>query len=64
MLIKSLRAREILDSNGKPTIEVALKTKAGECIASVPAGISSGDYEAVPVLARVAVENIEKIIAK
>ena len=45
--IKSLKAREILDSRGIPTIEVDLKTNLGIFRASVPSGVSKGKYEAV-----------------
>ena len=46
--IKSLKAREILDSRGNPTIEVDIATE-GEIIvsAAVPSGASTGIYEAV-----------------
>jgi len=45
--IVNLRAREILDSRGNPTIEVDLKTKSGVFLASVPSGVSTGKYEAL-----------------
>jgi enolase len=46
--IKSVKAREILDSRGNPTIEVDVATE-GEIIvsAAVPSGASTGIYEAV-----------------
>ncbi len=44
--IKSIEAREILDSRGEPTIEVELKTDLGIFRASVPSGASKGKYEA------------------
>jgi len=46
--IKSVKAREILDSRGNPTIEVDITTE-GEIIvsAAVPSGASTGIYEAV-----------------
>jgi enolase len=46
-LIKEIKAREILDSRGNPTVEVALKTDLGVFLASVPSGASRGKYEAV-----------------
>jgi len=46
MNIKSLKAREILDSRGNPTIEVELFTDLGSYLASVPSGASVGKYEA------------------
>ncbi|MBI4151766.1 phosphopyruvate hydratase [Candidatus Woesearchaeota archaeon] len=46
-LIRDIRAREILDSRGKPTIEVAVYTNNNSRgIASVPSGISTGTHEA------------------
>lgn len=44
--IKNIRAREILDSRGYPTIEVDLETNLGVFCASVPAGTSLSKYEA------------------
>jgi len=44
--IKSIKAQEILDSRGYPTVEVELETNVGVFTASVPAGISKGIYEA------------------
>ena len=44
--VKSIKAREILDSRGNPTIEVDLITELGLFQASVPAGASRGKYEA------------------
>jgi enolase len=46
--IKSVKAREILDSRGNPTIEVEVALADGTAgIASVPSGASTGKYEAV-----------------
>lgn len=45
--IKSVQARQILDSRGNPTIEVSMLTQQHEAIASVPAGASTGIYEAL-----------------
>jgi enolase len=47
MKIKSIKAREILDSKGVPTIEVDLVTEKGKFKASVPSGVSTGKLEAV-----------------
>ena len=44
--IKNLRAREILDSRGQPTVEVELITDFGSFFASCPSGASKGKYEA------------------
>ncbi|MFA5013343.1 MAG: phosphopyruvate hydratase [Candidatus Paceibacterota bacterium] len=72
-LIQSIKAREILDSRGNPTVEVECATSAGVFVDSVPSGASTGEREAVElrdqgkryggkgVLA--AVENINDIIA-
>lgn len=46
--IKNIKAREILDSRGNPTVEVDLMLVDGSFgRASVPAGASTGKYEAV-----------------
>jgi enolase len=45
-MIKKLKAREILDSRGNPTVEVSLTTDAGKFLSSVPSGASTGTYEA------------------
>ncbi len=46
--IKSIRAREILDSRGNPTIEVEVVLADGTIgVAAVPSGASTGKYEAV-----------------
>ena len=45
--IKSVHAREILDSRGNPTVEVEMTTEDGMFVASVPSGASTGAYEAV-----------------
>ncbi len=45
--IEAVRAREILDSRGNPTIEVEVQLLDGTVgIASVPSGASTGKYEA------------------
>lgn len=71
--IKNLRAREILDSRGEPTVEVELMANFGSFFSSVPSGASKGKYEAVELrdgkkryLGRgvlKAVRNVNKIIA-
>jgi enolase len=46
--ITVIKAREILDSRGNPTIEVTVKLSDGsEGTAAVPSGASTGTYEAV-----------------
>merc|ERR1740138_194092 len=45
--VKSLLAREVLDSRGNPTVEVELTTEGGVfASAIVPSGASTGIYEA------------------
>jgi len=47
-LIESVRAREILDSRGNPTVAVQVATSFGAVEeAMVPSGASTGAYEAV-----------------
>ena len=47
-VIKSIKARQILDSRGNPTVEVDLLTKAGNLgRAAVPSGASTGSKEAL-----------------
>jgi enolase len=45
--IMKVKAREILDSRGNPTVEVDLFTKKGLSRASVPSGASTGKHEAL-----------------
>jgi len=71
--IKSIKAREILDSRGNPTIEVELLINKDSFLASVPSGASVGKYEAKELRdgekrykgkgVLKAVKNIEQIIA-
>ena len=44
--IQSVKAREIIDSRGNPTLEVDLHTSGGLFRASVPSGASTGIHEA------------------
>ncbi|MCD6488553.1 MAG: phosphopyruvate hydratase [Desulfurococcales archaeon] len=72
--IKSVKARQIIDSRGNPTIQVIVVTEGGGVgIASAPSGASTGKHEAVELrdgekifhgksVLR-AVENVNKIIA-
>lgn len=46
-VITKVKARQILDSRGIPTVEVDLFTNKGMFRASVPSGTSSGMYEAM-----------------
>lgn len=60
--IESIKAKEILNSQRKPTIEVSLKTGKGVFKASVPSGVSRGQYEAVEIETKKAIQNIENQI--
>lgn len=72
--IKAIKAREILDSRGNPTVEVNLKTDKGTFRASVPSGASTGIHEALELRDKgkryggkgvlKAVKNVQNIIAK
>ncbi|MBX7041359.1 MAG: phosphopyruvate hydratase [Ignavibacteria bacterium] len=74
--INSVRAREILDSRGNPTIEVDITLSDGTLgRAAVPSGASTGEREAVELRdgdksrylgkgVRKAVDNVNKVIAK
>ena len=72
--ITKVRAREILDSRGNPTIEVDVYTKSCMARASVPSGASTGVHEALELRdggkryngkgVLKAVENVNKIISK
>ncbi|HSV44120.1 MAG TPA: phosphopyruvate hydratase [Candidatus Bathyarchaeia archaeon] len=47
-VIKSLKARQILDSRGNPTVEVDVTLASGAFgRAAVPSGASTGEYEAI-----------------
>ena len=49
-IIKNLKAREILDSRGSPTLEVDVITSGGQLgRAAVPCGASTGLFEAVEI---------------
>ena len=72
--IKGVKAREILDSRGNPTVEAELKTDEGIFVSSVPSGASTGRYEAFEIRDNdseryngkgvlKAVENIKNVIA-
>jgi len=45
--IQSVKGKEVLDSRGTPTIEVAVEVAGGMGVASVPSGASVGVHEAV-----------------
>ncbi len=74
--IIDVRAREILDSRGNPTVEVEVTTEDGfQGRAAVPSGASTGKYEAVELRdkddkrylgkgVQVAVSNVEEAIGE
>merc|ERR550537_293702 len=74
--IETLKAREIIDSRGNPTVEVDLTTKAGIFArAAVPSGASTGIYEACELRdgdkgryvgkgVTKAVDNVNNVLAK
>lgn len=73
-LIQGVRAREVLDSRGNPTVEAEIITEKGISRAIVPSGASTGIHEALELRdgghryhgkgVRRAVGNVNKIIAK
>ena len=46
-IIKAIKAREILDSRGNPTLEVMCETEDGFFVDGVPSGASTGKKEAI-----------------
>ncbi|MBI4545746.1 MAG: phosphopyruvate hydratase, partial [Gemmatimonadetes bacterium] len=73
--IASIRAREILDSRGNPTIEADVVLESGASgRAAVPSGASTGEFEALELRdgeagryggkgVRRAVQNVNELIA-
>lgn len=72
--IRSIKAREVFDSRGNPTVEVDLKTDNGLFRSIVPSGASTGKYEALELRdgdrnrfsgkgVLKAVRNVNKVIA-
>ncbi|CAG2214995.1 ENO [Mytilus edulis] len=47
MPVTAVKARQIFDSRGNPTVEVDLNTEKGQFRAAVPSGASTGIYEAL-----------------
>ena len=72
-LIKHIKAREILDSRGNPTVEASIFTDSCVATVAVPRGASTGSHEALELRdnehrylgqgVQKAVKNIEKKIA-
>lgn len=73
-IIKQVKAREIFDSRGNPTIEVDISTKDGLFRGMVPSGASTGIHEALELRdntqrfdgkgVQKAVDNVNNILAK
>jgi enolase len=74
MPLLSIKARQIFDSRGNPTVEVDLVTDKGLFRAAVPSGASTGIYEALEMRDNVkdqyhgksvfnAIKNVNEIIA-
>jgi enolase len=73
-IIADVRAREILDSRGNPTVEVEVELENGFVgVAAVPSGASTGEHEAVELRdcdnyrfggkgVLVAVDNVESVL--
>eukprot|EP00490_Sorites_sp_Unknown_P029490 CAMPEP_0114656322 /NCGR_PEP_ID=MMETSP0191-20121206/12144_1 /TAXON_ID=126664 /ORGANISM="Sorites sp." /LENGTH=315 /DNA_ID=CAMNT_0001873253 /DNA_START=66 /DNA_END=1010 /DNA_ORIENTATION=+ len=71
--ITGVKARQIYDSRGNPTVEVDVTTQQGQFRACVPSGASTGVYEALELRDKdtkhhgkgvdKAVDNVNKIIA-
>jgi enolase len=74
--IRSVHAREIMDSRGNPTVEVDVMLECGEIgRAAVPSGASTGEFEAVELRdgdkgryggkgVTAAVQNVNEVIAQ
>ncbi len=72
--IRGIKARQVLDSRGNPTIEVEVSTSSSLNRAIVPSGASTGKYEALELRDKgkaflgmsvsKAVSNVNRIIAK
>jgi enolase len=73
--IEEIRALEVLDSRGNPTVRVSVTTPMGSATATVPSGASTGAHEAVELRdgdptrfggkgVRQAVANVEGVIAQ
>jgi len=62
MPIKEIKARKVMNSQRKPTIEVILKSDKGTFRASTPSGASTGKYEAKELNVKKAINNINKKI--
>ncbi|MDP2910602.1 MAG: enolase [bacterium] len=61
-MIKSIKAKKILNSRKELTIEASLKTENGVFKASIPSGASTGEKEAIALNANRAAANINNTI--
>jgi len=72
--IKNIKARQILDSRGNPTVEVVVETASARGVFGVPSGASTGSAEALELRdggskygglgVERAVNNVNRILAK
>jgi enolase 1/2/3 len=62
--VEAIKAREILDSRGNPTVEVEVKTGKGWFRAAVPSGASTGIYEALELRDKDAARYLGKGVRK
>ncbi|GKT35408.1 Enolase, partial [Aduncisulcus paluster] len=62
--IIAVKARQIFDSRGNPTVEVDVKTEKGLFRAAVPSGASTGDYEALELRDKIPTDYMGKGVLK
>lgn len=62
--IKQIKARQIFDSRGNPTIEADVITDLGVFRAAVPSGASTGKYEALELRDGVKADYMGKGVSK
>ncbi len=62
--IKEVRAGQILNSRKNPTVEAVVSIGKFKGKASVPSGISTGEYEAVELSVKKAISSTNNVIAK
>ena len=60
--IKSVKAKQILNSRNNPTLEVEIKSEHYSVIAGVPSGASKGKLEAVAIDVNQAIQNVNNVI--
>merc|ERR1719499_83651 len=64
LTITGVKARQIYDSRGRPTIECDILTQQGQFRAAVPSGASTGIYEALELRDGVKTEWLGKGVKK